>query len=112
MKDDFNIFIEDTFAEVWGKIKQTSETAKEYVKQKTLRERMDQNIDLKLKKCSGDYDTKEEIIEKFKQYFKEVEIESGNVYVLADNNIVYKFSMYNNGVNNKLRVFSPEKTDI
>ena len=49
MKDDFNNFIEDTFAEVWGKIKQTSETAKEYVKQKTLRERMDQNIDLKLK---------------------------------------------------------------
>ena len=107
MKDDFNNFIEDTFAEVWDKIKQTSETAKEYVKPKTLRERMDQNIDLKLKKCSGDYDTKEEIIEKFKQYFKEVEIESGNVYVLAD-----KFAMYNNGVNNKLRVFSPEKTDI
>lgn len=73
---------------------------------------MNQNIDLKLKKCSGDYDTKEEIIERFKQYFKEVEIESGNVYVLADNNVVYKFSMYNNGVNNKLRVFSPEKTDI
>lgn len=112
MKDDFNNFIEDAFAEVWDKIKQTSETAKEYVKPKTLRERMNQNIDLKLKKCSGDYNTKEEIIEKFKQYFKEVEIESGNVYVLADNNIVYKFSMYNNGVNNKLRVFSPEKTDI
>lgn len=112
MKDDFNNFIEDTFAEVWDKIKQTSETAKEYVKPKTLRERTNQNIDLKLKKCSGDYNTKEEIIEKFKQYFKEVEIESGNVYVLADNNIVYKFSMYNNGVNNKLRVFSPEKTDI
>lgn len=112
MKDDFNNFIEDTFAEVWDKIKQTSETAKEYVKPKTLRERMNQNIDLKLKKYSGDYDTKEEIIEKFKQYFKEVEIESGNVYVLADNNVVYKFSMYNNGVNNKLRVFSPEKTDI
>ena len=112
MKDDFNKFIEDTFAEAWDKIKQTSETAKEYVRPKTLRERMDQNIDLKLKKCSGDYNTKEEIIEKFKQYFKEVEIESGNVYVLADNNIVYKFSMYNNGVNNKLRVFSPEKTDI
>ena len=73
---------------------------------------MNQNIDLKLKKCSGDYNTKEEIIEKFKQYFKEVEIESGNVYVLADYNILYKFSMYNNGVNNKLRVFSPEKTDI
>ena len=84
MKDDFNNFIEDTFAEVWDKIKQTSETAKEYVKPKTLRERMNQNIDLKLKKCSGDYNTKEEIIEKFKQYFKEVEIESGNVYVLAD----------------------------
>lgn len=112
MKDDFNNFIEDAFAEVWDKIKQTSETAKEYARPKTLRERMNQNIDLKLKKCSGDYDTKEEIIEKFKQYFKEVEIESGNVYVLADNNIVYKFSMYNNGVNNKLRVFSPEKTDI
>jgi hypothetical protein len=112
MKDDFNNFIEDTFAEVWDKIKHTSETAKEYVKPKTLRERMDQNIDLKLKKCSCDYDTKEEIIEKFKQYFKEVEIESGNVYVLADNNIVYRFSMYNNGVNNKIRVFSPEKTDI
>lgn len=112
MKDDFNKFIEDAFTEAWGKIKQTSETAKEYVKPKSLRERMDQNIDLKLKKCSGDYDTKEEIIEKFKQYFKEVEIESGNVYVLADNNIVYKFAMYNNGINNKLRVFSPEKTDI
>lgn len=112
MKDDFNNFIEDTFAEVWDKIKQTSETAKEYARPKTLRERMNQNIDLKLKKCSGDYDTKEEVIEKFKQYFKEVEIESGNVYVLADNNVVYRFSMYNNGVNNKLRVFSPEKTDI
>lgn len=112
MKDDFNNFIENTFAEAWGKIKQTSETAKEYIKPKTLRERMDQNIDLKLKKCSGDYDTKEEVIEKFKQYFKEVEIEKDNVYVLADDNIVYKFSMYNNGVNNKIRVFSPEKTDI
>lgn len=112
MKDEFNKLVEDTFAEVWDKIKQTSETAKEYARPKTLRERMNQNIDLKLKKCSGDYDTKEEIIERFKQYFKEVEIESGNVYVLADNNIVYKFSMYNNGINNKLRVFSPEKTDI
>lgn len=112
MKDDFNNFIEDTFAEVWGKIKQTSETAKEYARPKTLRERMNQNIDLKLKKCSGDYNNKEEIIERFKQYFKEVEIESGNVYVLTDNNIVYKFSMYNNGVNNKIRVFGPEKTDI
>jgi hypothetical protein len=112
MKDDFNNFIEDTFAEVWDKIKQTSETAKEYARPKTLRERMNQNIDLKLKKCSGDYDTKEEVIEKIKQYFKEVEIEANDVYVLADNNVVYKFSMYNNGVNNKLRVFSPEKTDI
>lgn len=28
MKDDFNNFIEDTFAEVWGKIKQTSELQK------------------------------------------------------------------------------------
>ena len=112
MKNEFNKIIEDTFAEAWGKIKQTSETAKEYVRPKTLRERMDQNIDLKLKKCSGDYDTKEEVIEKIKQYFKEVEIEANDVYVLADNNIVYKFSMYNNGVNNKLRVFSPEKTDI
>ena len=37
MKDDFNKFIEDTFAEAWGKIKQTSETAKEYVRPKTLR---------------------------------------------------------------------------
>lgn len=112
MKDDFNNFIEDTFAEVWDKIKQTSETAKEYARPKTLRERMNQNIDLKLKKCSGDYDTKEGVIEKIKQYFKEVEIEANDVYVLADNNVVYKFSMYNNGVNNKLRVFSPEKTDI
>lgn len=112
MKDNFNNFIEDTFAEVWDKIKQTSETAKEYARPKTLRERMNQNIDLKLKKCSGDYDTKEEVIEKIKQYFKEVEIEANDVYVLADNNIVYRFSMYNNGVNNKIRVFSPEKTDI
>lgn len=112
MKDNFNNFIEDTFAEVWDKIKQTSETAKEYARPKTLRERMNQNIDLKLKKCSGDYDTKEEVIEKIKQYFKEVEIEANDVYVLADNNVVYRFSMYNNGVNNKIRVFSPEKTDI
>lgn len=112
MKDDFNKFIEDTFAEAWDKIKQTSETAKEYARPKTLRERMNQNIDLKLKKCSGDYDTKEEVIEKIKQYFKEVEIEANDVYVLADNNVVYRFSMYNNGVNNKIRVFSPEKTDI
>lgn len=112
MKNEFNKIIEDAFVEAWDKIKQTSETAKEYVRPKTLRERMDQNIDLKLKKCSGDYDTKEEVIEKIKQYFKEVEIEANDVYVLADNNIVYRFSMYNNGVNNKIRVFSPEKTDI
>lgn len=89
-------------------VKEAKETTEEFTKQKSLREMLDSSTKLKLKKASGNYASKEEMLKTLKTLFKEVEIEMGKIYVLTNEGDIYSFTIFKNGVDNNYKLLGAE----
>ena len=74
----------------------------------TLREKLDNSTKLKLKKASGSYASKEEILKKLKTLFSEVEIEMDKVYVSTNEGEIYSFTIFKNGIDNNYKLLGAE----
>ena len=81
---------------------------KSLTKPKSLREIIDSSTKLKLKKASGSYASKEEMLKTLKTLFKEVEIEMGKIYVLTNEGDIYSFTIFKNGVDNNYKLWGAE----
>lgn len=88
--------------------KEIKQKTEEFTKKKSLKEILDSSTKLKLKKASGNYASKEEMLKTLKNLFKEVEIEMGKVYVLTDEGDIYSFTIFKNGIDNNYKLLSAE----
>ena len=81
---------------------------KSLTKPKSLREMIDNSTKLKLKKASGSYASKEEMLKTLKTLFNEVEIEMDKIYVLTKEGDIYSFTIFKNGVDNNYKLLGAE----
>lgn len=88
--------------------KEAKQKTEEFAKQKSLREMINNSTKLKLKKASGNYASKEEMLKTLKTLFKEVEIEMGKIYVLTKEGDIYSFAIFKNGVDNNYKLLGAE----
>ena len=94
-------------------IKEAKQKTEEFTKQKSLKELLNNSKKINLRKINGIYSSKEEMLEKAKQIFKEAEIEDDKLYILTKENDVYEFLIYHNGVDDKLfRIVGGEKIEL
>lgn len=96
--------------------KMFEEAAKEFnkeTKERTLKEMLDNSTKFQLKRASGNYNSKEEIIERLSKIFKEVLIDGDKLYILTKENEVYSYLIYKNGMdNNKFNLIGAEKVEL
>ena len=78
----------------------------------TLRERIDSNIDVILRRGTETFDNIYEAIEHLKTLFSEVESEGNRLYVLASNNRVYSYYILKNSSYNEISLAYPDETNI
>ena len=88
--------------------KEAKQKTEEFAKQKSLREMLDNSTKLKLKKASGSYASKEEMLKKLKTLFSEVEIEMDKVYVSTNEGEIYSFTIFKNGIDNNYKLLGAE----
>ena len=88
--------------------KEAKQKTEEFAKQKSLREMLNNSTKLKLKKASGNYASKEEMLKTLKTLFSEVEIEMDKVYVSTNEGEIYSFTIFKNGIDNNYKLLGAE----
>lgn len=89
-------------------MKEAKQKTEEFTKQKSLKELLNNSTKLKLKKASGNYASKEEMLKTLKTLFNEVEIEMDKIYVLTKEGDIYSFTIFKNGVDNNYKLLGAE----